>query len=292
MANEHILANFVGPTDVVAAIMSPAFVGSAVGMPLVAKQMFPRDTNTIEFPKLDSVTAQTVSELGNFSHGASTELEDTSVTCTAEKKVMATVHSVESQRFKGSLAQVERFLREHSAALGRLFDANLKTLFSSVATQVTATTTLNKDVFIDARYNIESSMLDAFSGQLVAMVDHKGLSEVQKELTDTVAPWVTQTQDLGILGITAPQAPKGEIMGVPTWAVSGLPTSGSDDVGCMWDRNYAFAAGVEGNAERVPFSYEVLFKGSQGVSYELTSWTFWKLVEWNDTAACGMLSDT
>lgn len=289
MANENEVINLALPTDAISVAMSEAFVVRAIGLPLVYTESFAPNTNVLKFRKKGSVTAQTVGEGANYTVDANSELSDASVSCTAEKKVMSTTHTVEQQRFGGQMGQLSRYITEHAAAHARLFDSDLKTLFSSFTNNVTATSTLTKDDILDGRYNVVSNMKGAFSGNLVAMIDHKGANELDKELSDTAATVFANQQNLGILG-TAPQGtPKGELFGIQVYETDGLPTDVSDDVGAIFDPSACFAAGVDGSNG---FYSEVRFTGNQGLHYELTTWTYFKIVLWNNTAGCGIKSDT
>lgn len=289
MAYEQELSNFARQTDVVSAAMSEAFVAQSIGLGLVYSEAFPAGVNVVKFRKAGYGTAQTIAELGNFTYGSDTEITDSSVSATAAKKVFASKHSIESLQYGGPSASYERFGREHGGALSRLFDANLKTLFSGIATTVTASTTLTKDNILDARYNVVKSMKGAFSGNMVAVLDYKGANELSKELTSSTGTAFVQQVDLGVVGIPQSNGYAGSLLGVDIFQTDGLPTSSSDDVACVFDPMNAFAAGVDGVQS---FNSELIFVGSQGGYFEMTSWGFWHIVEWNDTAACALLSDT
>lgn len=286
----ELYANTVHPTDAVSAAMSPAFVNATMGLGLVYSEPFDPNTNVKKFRKSGSGTAQTVAEAANFTYGTTTEITDSSTSVTAAKKVFASKHSVESLKFGDAAATFDRYLGEHGGALGRLFDTDLKALFSSITNVVTATTTLTKDDVLEARYNIRSSTKGAFSGMLVSMLDFKGAYELDKVLTDTAAAAFNQQVPLGYIGVakTNPAHYKGSLFGIDFYETDGLSTVSSDDIAAVWDPTLGFCAGVDTSG----FQSESIFAGSQGVYFELTSWAFWKVALWNDTACSGLRSDT
>lgn len=291
MAYETELANLITIGNAVSAATGKAFVNGAQGLSLVYTEPFPDNTNVIKFAVEGSYTAETVAESTDYSYSASSEYTETSVSCTAKKSVLGTKITVEAARFGAGRARLERQALLHGQAHARLFDADLKALFSSIAGGVTATSTLVKDNLIDARYSVVAAMKGAFSGKLVAMLDYKGVSEIQKELTSITATAFGNMQMLGVLGMPNPaNGYAGNVVGIDVYQTDGLPTSGSDDIGCVWDPSACFAAGVDGrdglnNTLKDPAAIN-------GLSTEILTWTWWKIVEWRDTAGCRVLSDT
>lgn len=291
MANETELGNLITIGNAVSSAMGEAFVASAIGLSLVQTEAFPDNTNTIKVRIAGSLTAETVAESTDYSYSASSELTDSSFSCVAKKSVLGTKITVEAARFGAGQANLARIAQEHGRAHARLFDSDLKALFSSVATAVTASTVLTKDNLIDARYNVVSAMKGAYSGRLVGMFDYKGVSEIQKELTSISASAFGNMEMLGVLG--QPQAGNGyagNLVGIDIYQTDGLPTSASDDVACVWDPSAGFFAGVDGrdglnNTLKDPAAIN-------GLSTEVLTWTFFKVIEWRDTACCRVLSDT
>lgn len=291
MSYETELANLITIGNAVAAVTGEAFVNKAQGLPLVVTEVFPDNTNVIKFPIDGSYVAETVAESTDYSYSANSEWTETSVSCTAKKTVLGTKVTVEAARFGAGRANLNKAAVKHGEAHARLFDADLKALFSSIATGVTATSTLTKDNILEARYNIVAAMKGAFSGKLVAMLDYKGVNEIQKELTSITATAFGNLEMLGILGMPVKgNGYAGHVLGVDVYQTDGLPTSGGDDVGCVWDPTACFAAGVDGrdglnNTLKDPAAIN-------GLSTEILTWTFFKIVEWRDTAGCRLLSDT
>lgn len=291
MAYETELANFITIGNAVSAYLGPAFVAKAQGMPFVFKEVFPDNTNVIKFRKAGYLVAETVAESTDYTYSANSKLTDSMVSCTAEKHVAGHKMTVEAQRFGGSSASLQRAANEMAAAHARLFDTKLKALFSSISGGVTATSTLVKDNLIDARYTVVSTMKDGFSGKLVGFFDYKGVSELQKELTNITATAFSNMNMLGVLGMPR-QADgyAGNVLGIDIYQTDGLPTSSSDDVACVWDPMHCFGAGVDGQNGFYTSVKEPA--AINGISTELLSWTFYKIVEVNDGAGVRVLSDT
>ena len=290
MANEIQYSNFSVLANTISARISPAFVTQAVMLSLVYTEVFSPNSKVRSFRKAGSVTAQTLAESTNYTVDGNSELTDSKVDATAEKKVISTAHSVESLRFATSAAQAGRFAQEHATALARLFDADTKTLFSSVsATAGTSGAVLSKDGVLDARYTVVSGTKGAGSGRLAGVIDYKGANELSKELTDTGAV-AFNSMGLGAVGIPQANGYTGSLLGIEFYQTDGLPTSGSDDVGCVFDVNLAFAAAVDGNGGfRTEIHRPEMRTGGHLI---LDTYTFWKVVEYNDAAACQLISAT
>jgi hypothetical protein len=284
-------ANLITIGNAVSSLMGPAFLNAAQGLPLVVAEPFPDITNTIKVPISGSLTAATLSESNAYSFSSSSELTDTSVTCTAKKVVSGSRPTVEALRFSQPWANPARIANNMGAAIGRVFDSDFVALFSSTTNSVIATSTLVKDNLLDARYNVESSMLGAFSGQLVGMLHPKGLNEVRKDITNTGA---TAFGNLGLLGIVGQVQPgkqfAGNLMGIDLYYRTGLPTTGGDNIQQVWDPKNAFYAGVDGISGFRTSIQEPTAENGLVVSY--LAWTFFKIIQWRDTAACIVRSDS
>jgi hypothetical protein len=291
MAYETELGNLIIKANAVSALIGEAFVNGSQGLSLVTTEVFPDDTNVIKCPISGYLVAETLAESTDYSYSANSELTDTSVTCTAKKAVIGSKITVEAARFGGGMAKLERFSAEFGRALARLFDADLKALFPSISTTVTASSTLVINNLIDARYNIVSAEKGAFSGKLVGMFDFKGIMELQKEIVATTASAFGNMELLGILGMPQPASGfAGSVMGIDLYQTDGLATSGGDDQACVWDPMQCFHAGVDGrngvnNTLKDPAAIN-------GLSTEILNWTFFKVIERRDLSGCMVKSDT
>lgn len=291
MAYETERGNLITLANSISGYLGPAFVQASQGLALVFKELL-GDSMQVTFPKLGYLVAEDVAESTNYTYSASSELTETSVALTAVKQVQGSKLTVEAKRFGGPRANVPFLVEQHKTAHARLFDTKLKTLFSSIATATTAGTILTIDNFIDARYAVVSAMKEAFSGKLVSMIDYKGATEIEKEITHTTASMFANMEELGVLG--QPKAPTGfvgNLAGVDIYQTDGLPlaNSNTDDVGCVWDPMHCFAALID------PQGFNVVLNGPRadnGISDEQLSWIFTKVGEVNDLAGCRLLSDT
>lgn len=289
MAYETELSNLVTIGNAISALASPALVKAAIGLGLVHAETFSTDTNVIKFRKNGNVVAETLAESTAYTPSASSELTDSSITCTAVKAVVASKLSVEALRFGTSAASLERLAQEHGYALGRAFDAALLALFTGFSTGITATTVLTKDNLLDAAYNVRAGMKGAGGGKLVGVFDYKGVNEIRKELTSISASAFSNPSLLQLVEkIPEPSALAGEFAGIEIYETDGLGTSGGDDIGAVFHPEYAFCAGLGGDVKTaVQF-----LGGSGGFVYEISSHFFYDVKEWNDAAGCKVLSDT
>lgn len=289
MPFETELGNFVIPTDAISAGIAPNFVAASVGLGLVYSEPLPENTNVLKFRKAGKVTAAALAESTAQTYSADHELTDSSVSATATKKAIGTKHSVESLRFGTVEALPARAESEHGMALARLFDSELKTLFSSLSQTVTATSVLTKDDLLDARYQVVAGAKGASTGRLVSMVDYKGANELTKELTDTAGAAFVSQVNLGSIGVPQANGYAGQLMGVEIYQTDGLPTDSGDDVGAVWDAGLCFAAAIDGGGFETTVD---IATASNGFLVELSSYGFWHIVEWNDAAGCALKSNT
>ena len=290
MAYETELANYITIGNAVSALASPAFAEKTIMLNLCTVEQYPDNTNVIKAQKKGSLTAEDVTESTAYSLSASSELTDSSVSCTAVKGVVASQISVEALRFANPASRIARIGEEQGAALGRLFDTAAVALFSSVATGVTATNTLTKDNLLDGQYNVFAAMKGAVGdGKLAAVLHYKGANEIRKELTSISASAFANGAMLSLIkGAPKAHGLVEEFAGMEVYHTSGLPTSGGDNIQLVFHPQFAFFDGLGGAIET-----EVLWKGATGGSlWEISSHMFYKVVEWNDTAACKVLSDS
>lgn len=290
MAFETELANMVHQTDVISSISAEAFTTVDSPWALIRTDTFPDVTNVIQFPKLGKIDAAAGAESTALTYSSAHELTDDSISVTGTRKETAVKMTLEQLRFGGPYNTMERGVQQAVNALSRLAASELKTLFSSVSSSVTATDILTKDNLLDARYTVRSTVKSASrSNKLVGYFDYKGLKELSKELTDTSASAFTGQVSLGIIGDATPGTPKGELFDIVLFETDGLPTASTDDVACVWDPSLGFCAGVDGING---FQYEITRPTSQTPWFELYAYTFWNIKEWHDGGCVRVLSDT
>lgn len=283
MANETELSNISHITDVLSDVMSPAFQDAAVTPALIYAENCPTDTNVKKFTKEGALTAEALSESSAYTFSSSSEYTETAVSATATKGVVVSKLTVEAQRF--SSIDMNRIGTAQAKAIARLFDDDVLALFSSLSNQVTATSTLTVPDMFDAQYTIFNAKTPP--GQLVALLEYKGANEIKKDIVTSAAPVFSNNIMLDIFD-GPPQANGyvGSLPGIDIFQTSGQPTSGGDDVAAVWHPEWCFAAIVD-SAIGVRPQWN-----STGFWDELSSWLFYDIVEWNDGAGCGLLSDT
>ena len=287
MANETELTNFVTIGNMVSALASPALVNASICMNLAHIEQFPDNTASIKFRKNGSLVAETVAESAAYTFSASSELTDTSITCTAVKWAVVSKLTAEALRFGTGAASLPRMAQEQGEALARLYDATMVALFTGFSVGVTAATILTKDNVLDAQYNVYDGKTPP--GRLVAVLDYKGANELRKEITSITASAWSNPAMLGIVNNNPKQNNLiGELAGIDIYQTSGLPTSGGDDVAAVFHPQWAFCSGISG-AIQTDVSP---FKASDGFWYEISSYMFADVKEWNDRAGCKLLSDT
>lgn len=287
MANETELSNFITVGNMVSGLASPALVNASIGMNLVHIEQFPDNTNVIKFRKNGSLTAETLAESTAYSFSGSSELTDSSISCTAVKWAVVSKITAEALRFGTGAASLPRLAQEQGEALARLFDATMLALFSGFSQVVTASSTLTKDNVLDAQYNVYDGKTPP--GRLVAVLDYKGANELRKEITSITASAWSNPAMLGIVNNNPKQNNLiGELAGIDIYQTSGLPTTGGDDIGAVFHPQWAFCCGIGGAIE----TNVSPFKASEGFWYEISSHMFCDIKEWNDRAGSGLRSDT
>lgn len=289
MAFETEVANFTTVGNAISALISPAFVEKTLYLNLVHAEDFPRDTNVIKFRKSGNLVAETLGESTAYTYSSNSELTDAAISCTAQKGVVVSKMTVEALRFGTAAADLPRLARLQAEALARLFDTTAVALHSGIANGVTAATTLTKDNILDAAYTVRSSMKGANDGgRLAGVFGYKGVNEVRKELTSISASAFSNESMLSLVGAPKANGLAGELAGVEIYEFSGLPTTGGDDIACIFHPRYCFAAGLGGE-----FQTDISkLNASGGFYYEISTYFFYNVVEWNDTAGCRVRSDS
>lgn len=278
--------------NAISAAIAPAFKQASFGLNLVHAQTCPLDTNVIKFRKSGSLVAEAVAEGQVYAPSdANSDINDTSVTATAVKVMVASPISAEALRFTGGQANFARFSSEQGRALGRYFDNDLCSLFDGVANVATATSTLDTDTILTGQYNVNAALCPP--GRQVCVLDHKGLLEIKKQLSNTGAAIYSSQYNHPLFGTPEANGYQGSLLNIDFYSSPYLTTTGGDDQGCIFNPEYAFAAALGGSIEtQIVFTGVGVASQVPGVSYQVISWMFYDLVEWNDTAACEIRSDT
>lgn len=290
MANETVFTGLAHPTDVFSAAISAALLKKAVALPLIYSEDLPIGTNVKYVRKDGSVTSST----GGVSEGANyttlSQYTTTGVSITVIKDVVSTFVSAEAMQFggvsEGTLAQ------KIGEALARELDNEILTKATGFANSVTAANVLTIDDLMDAAYTVRKNIKGAASGKLVALLDHKGAHEISKEIVKSSASVFTiQTMIdlLGRLNIPA-NGYVGEMAGVAVFQTSGFSTGSSDNKQMVIDPALALA-GVYGSSV-VMMPPIPTGQGNPSFGWEISGLAWHGVSEWNDTAGCGLNSDS
>ncbi len=287
------IADTVTIGNAISRLMSPALQNAAIGFNLVYSETAPSDTNVIKFRKSGSLVAEAVTEGAVYvPSDANSDINDTSVTCTATKVAVASPISVEAMRFGAGAADVPRVAEEQGRAIARKFDADWFALFDSITNVATATTTLTTDDLLNAQYTVYNGKVPP--GPLVAVLDYKGVHELRKLVANSGAAQYSNQSQISILnGVPQPNGFVGNFLGIDIYQTSGLSTTGGDDQGLVFDPRYAFCAALGGSIDsRVDWSGVGATNLVAGFSWIVQSWIFYNIAVYNQEAACELRSDT
>lgn len=286
------LADTITIGNAVSALMAPAFVRASIGLGLVYAETCPNNTNVIKFPKSGSLTAEAVAEGAVYlPTDANSDINDTSVTSTATKVMVASPISWEAQRFNSSYANTSRVAEEQGRALARKFDVDWKALFNSVTEAATATAGLDTDTVLLGQYNVYDGLTPP--GPLVAVVDFKGAYELRKAVANSGSAIYASQYNSPLFGTPAMNGFVGNFLGIDFYQTSGLSNTGGDDQGLIFDPRYAFCCALSGAIEtRIWFSGMGVASQVAGTSDVVQSWFAYDIDLWNDDAACELRSDT
>mgnify|MGYP007073207622 FL=1 len=286
MANETELANIGHPTDVISDAISAALVQKVVALPLIYTEDVAEGASNVKLArKAGNLVAEELAESTAYSFSASSEYTESEVTSTATKFVCVSKLTIEAQKF--SSVTKEKIMMEQAAAIGRDLDDEILALTSGFSNQVTATSTLTVDDVQQAVYTVRSGTAGVSSGMLAALLDYKGVNELIKEINSSTGTIYSQAQHSTLLGgVIAENGFAGTLPGVALYNTDGLPTSGGDDVGLVFDPALAIFGQMSSSIETRELP------NMTGFWDEISSAIFADFVEWNDAAGCGLLSDT
>lgn len=287
MAYETEKSNIIGPTDVLADGAAAALVQSIVVVPLINATDLPVGTDTKKFMQEGSLTSQTaISESATYNFDAGSEYTESSVSLTAAKDVVISKVTVEALKFKR--INPARIAQLQGQALARGLDDAVLALTPGFSGGVTATSILTTDDVVEAVYVVNSGLAGLKGQNLRGIIDYKGQKELIKELKNSGALAWSHADQISLLkGLIAPNGYVGSLPGVDLFATDGLPTTGGDDVGLVFNPESAFAAMYDTGV-----STEMVWVGSGGLYWEITSYVFNKVAERVDAAGARLRSDT
>lgn len=279
--------NAVTIGNALAAVMAPAFVKSNCAMNLIYTEGLPVGANTKKFIKRGSLTAAPLAESTALAPDANGELTDTSVTATIAKAAVVSGLSVEAEQFTN--ITLDRLAEEHGAAIGRYVDNDLLGLASGLSVSVTSASVGTVDDLMLAQFNIYNSETPNKEVMLQAILNPKYHYNIKKEMIQAGASaWANQTF-LEVLQTTPKQnCYVGSIPGLADfYATTGFGTSGGDTYSMIFHPMWCFA----GCFAPAPVTW-IKPKGAEGFYTEVATYFMYDVLEWNDAAGVGLLSDT
>lgn len=282
MAFETEMANLVGQTDVVSSAISKALVDRIVAVPLIYQEPVPEGTPVKLWRVEGSLTAEAITESAAYTASANSEYTETSVSATAAKNVVISKITVEAARFRNLTPG--RILELQGNAIARLLDDNLIALTSGLSKQATNTSALSPQEFWDGIYWIESG--NAAGNMYRALISAKQANNMRAFLSNTGAViWTKPGSESIFAGMQQPNGYLGDLGSVSVFQVNGLPTSAGKDIGAIFNPDNAFGGMYDPSVLT-----QMAWVGASGLYWEITSYHFSKVVEWNDRGGCGLLS--
>lgn len=273
-------------------LLGPALVEASTWLNLVYAETCSEDSNKIRLQKSGSLIAEGVNEGAVYvPSDANSDITDTYVEITAAKIVSGSVLTAEQQRFGGVFRQIPRFGEEQGRAIARKFDVDCNALINSVTETATAAALLDTDTLLEAVYKVRNGLLPA--GPLSAVLDRKGISELQKQVANSGAAIYSSQYNHPIFGTPKPNNFIANLLGVDIYQMSGLSTTGGDDQGVLFDPRYFIGAAMGGDVITVPrWMGQGVSSENAGLSWELLSYIFYGVAVYYDAAACEVRSDT
>lgn len=287
MAFETELANIAKRTDDISVAISAALVQRMVVVPLIYSEDLPVGTNVKKFRKNGSLTAEALAESTAYTYSASSELTQTSVTVTAVKQVVVSKLTIEALSF--SPITPEQIASEQAAALARLLDDNVLALFSGFTGNTAADTgaMLSVEGLMEGAYRVSAAGAPRIGQNLVAVVEHKGAFEIKKQLVQSGAAVFSQANQTSLLnGREVATGYQGSVPGIDVFATDGIPTASSNYENLVFNPDTAFAS-MYGSVVTAPPVWN-----AAGMWWEIGSYVFSDVKEWNDRAGCRVLADT
>lgn len=288
MAFETEQGNVTRRDAAISALAAPAFVESAKALAHGHIENFPADVNAIKFNKEGSFIAEIQSaEAGSYTFDEGDEYSEDSELCTAQTYVHIWKPTVQAERFTSGRLSDDRMAAKQGSALARKFDATWLALFTGFTNAVTCESVATKDKLLDAQYTVHNALnLDE---RLHVVLGRKARNELRKEITNITAPAFSNEFMLQLVSRRPSAAGYvGDFADMGVFNTSGIPTSGGDNVQLVFHPMWAFGIGLDANGV---YSRGV-FKASEGLYTELSSWMFGNVIEWHDAAGCKYLSDS
>lgn len=287
VANVTEYGNAVTIGNALGAVMAPAFVKSNCMMNLIYTEGLPVGANTKKLVKKGSMTGATLAESTALAPDANGELTDTSVTATIAKCAVVSGLSVEAEAFTN--LTLDRIAEEHGAAIGRFVDNDALGLASGLSVSVTAASVMDIDSIMLAQFNIYNSETPNKEVTLQCVLNPKAHYNIKKEMIQAGASaWTNQTFLDVLQSKPAQNCYVGSVPGLADfYATTGFGTSGGDTYSMLFHPMWCFA----GCFAPAPVTW-IKPKGAEGFYTEVATYFLYDVLEWNDAAGVGLLSDT
>lgn len=275
---------------VLAGLVSPAFVKTAVGIGSVNRVNMPvkGQGTAMKIMKEGSLTATNpLTESEPLAIGSGGEYTETVATLTAAKAAIVTGLSLEADRFTG--LTVPKLIQKSAEAIGRAVSNDIIGLASGFSNGVTCSNVATLADLYTALFTIHNGNCPNQEVLPHWITNPKGVKAIKSELSTTGASAFVNPVMLEILmGLPSSGGYMGSIPGLcEVFQTTGFSATGGDDqqpfIHPMW--------AIAGMFDSIPEVW-ITKKGSEGFYTEAASAYFYDVGELNDAAGINFRSDT
>jgi hypothetical protein len=287
VANITEFGNSINIPKVLSDLMSPALVKSVCMMNLMHVEDLPVRSMVKQFRKNGSLTAAALAESTALAIDSNGELTRTAVDATVAKCAISSGLSVEALKF--SDLDAVQIAEEQASGIARFVDDDALGMFSGFSNTVTATSVLTIEDVLSAQFSIYNAKCPNKEIPLAVVVSERGHLNIKTQIVQSGAAMWSNDQFLSILkGTPASNCYVGSLgASLQFYATTGHATSGGDTVQGVFHPRWCLAGVFD-----VQPDVWMNKKGPEGLYQEVVSYYFYDIVEWNDGAGCGLLSDT
>lgn len=282
MAGEQTYSGYVTVAAWVANEMSPYARAANITEKLITAEDPDPGSNTKKFPKSGYLTAYII---GEAAQGTKSAIADTSVTPTMQKVQVYVEPTVESEEFAGSSASMQRLAEEAGKAAAAKFDTDVLALSAGFANSSgTTNTTLTEAKLDTAIYKVR------LANQIAQINVALHPTQVRDARQAIIASTATFFQG-GANQTLAQQAQRpangyaGKFLDADVWESTNVPSA---NAGVDW-LGMAFTRHAIACVRRVGYK-AMTADDPEYTKRKLSLYGFYGLIEWNDTAGCGIVS--
>lgn len=272
----------------ISAKAAPAFVEKAMALAHGTVDYFSDNNSTLRFSQEGDFTAEIVAESSAYTLDAGDEYVETDTDVTAQTYVHIYAPTVQAERFSKDRINPSKLGPKQAGALARKLDETWANLFTGFTgnTAIDMGSVATLDGILDGQVAVHKATKQDTRLHYVFSRDQR--TDILKEVKDAnAAAFGSEIFLQGLWRKPEPNGLVGEYRDVLFFNKSGLPTSGGDTIGLLFDPEYAFAFGID------PTIYtRSVFKGSTALATEIASWMFANVAEWIDTCGVQMKVDT